>query len=316
MKRALFLIIGLGTLCFGQVNRIAYFKYFQTEHDFIADNTLRIPARIGVAHLEVAYGENDQPVLVTNYSKLGLPRSYELHSYDNTKRLTRRAWLDSLKTVVRVIWYGEDEAWSEVFRDYAIDPTKHLSFQGQNSQFTFAASGRIGMVAFRTVDGFDYGRIRFKYDQQNRLIEEAWITLPDYQTVRKYVYQWVAEPVGLHLREYDRNQQLVSHVTLEQAPADQLYKVPPPRIGNILDEVDLVLEEISIHKTQLPYPALIPKSEWDRLVLKSGEELQIHYIGMSGSVVRFQQSGELDELALPLERVQVIISRYGERIYP
>jgi len=297
-------------------DQIAYFKYFRTDRDFIADNSMKTTARIGIAHLEVAYDEDHQPLLISKYSRLGIVQSYEIHSYDNYKRLIRRAGLDSAKSVVKVVWYSETEPWSKAFRDYAVSEDQHLTFQGQNSIFTFAPNGRIETVTFRTVNGFDYGRIRFRYDDRDRLIVESWISLPDFKIVRKYAYEWMGQSKVLHLREYNRNNELVSHVTLEQAPADQLYKVPPPRTGNILDEVELILDEITAKKTYLPFPALIPKTEWDRLVLKTGTVMEVHFIELTGRVVRFRQAGESDDLSIPLEQVQLIISRYGERVYP
>ena len=38
--------------------------------------------------------------------------------------------------------------------------------------------------------------------------------------------------------EYGKNGELISEVALDMVPADQLYRTPPPRTGNILDEYD------------------------------------------------------------------------------
>ena len=44
--------------------------------------------------------------------------------------------------------------------------------------------------------------------------------------------------------EYGKNNELISEVALDMVPADQLYRTPPPRTGNILDEYDIIKKEI------------------------------------------------------------------------
>ena len=273
-------------------------------------------ARIGVAHWEVAYNENRQPLLISRYDRLGLVTGYELQVYDSINRLERRGELDSANTIVSLIWFGENEPWSSAYRAYAIDTDDNLGFQGQSSKFTFAANGRINSVVFRSIDGHRYGRIEFEYDQSGRLLMERWISLPASRTVRSYSYRWDQPQGSLQLQEYGRTGKMVSHVSLSQAPADQLYRVPPPLTGNILDEVDIILDEINQQKNQLSFPAIIPRTEWDRIVLKTGEIMDVQVVEVRGTVARFRRPGESDDLSIPLERVQVVLSRYGERLYP
>ncbi len=304
-----------GTLLSAQ-EQIIFFKYFRTDRDLIADNPLAATARIGQAHLEVAYNELKLPVLVTYYDELGLVNGYELYSYDNRRSLKHRAVLDSVKTVSGVTYYGDDEPWSTAFRDYAIPVDQNLSFRDQNSSFTFTTAGRLNTVVFRSVDGFVYGAVSFSYDHWNNLTDEIWRILPGQTVVRRYRFDHNYSTNAVTLSEFGKTGQLTSQITLEQAPADQLYKVPPPRTGNILDEVDLILDEISIKKTSLSYPAIIPRTEYDQMVLVTGEEMEIQLLEVAGAVVRFRQPGRYDDLSMPLERVQMIISRYGERVYP
>ncbi|MFH1853196.1 MAG: hypothetical protein ABIA75_12715 [Candidatus Neomarinimicrobiota bacterium] len=296
--------------------QVAYFKYFRDDRAFLADNALLATSRNGIAHLEVVYGESGDPLFVTRYNQLGLATGHELYSYDNQRRLVQRAVLNEVKQVEKVIRYGADEAWSRAFREYTAIGNQNLAYTDQNSTFTFAANGRVGSIGFRTVDGTDYGRIVFQYDNQAGLLSESWLTLPDNKVVRLYRYQQDYSANSIRLTEYNRQGKMVSDVALAMAPADQLYKVPPPRTGNILDEVELIMSEIGRQKSQLPYQTLIPKTEWDRLVLKTGEELDINFIGLAGPILQFQRPGEGVDYSLPLEKVRLVVSRYGERLYP
>ncbi len=309
------LILG-GVLLLNAQDQITYFKYFRTDRDRLADNALAATARIGVAHLEVAYNEQKLPIFVTRYNKLGLAEGYELYTYNTRRNLTHRAVMDSAKNILKVTYYGDDEAWSSAFRDYAISSDQHLTFREQSSTFTFTPTGRLSSVTFRTVDGFTYGAVSFVYDLWNNLNEENWRTLPDQQVVRRYHFDYNFQTAGIALSEFGLGGKLVSKVTLEMAPADELYQVPPPRTGNILDEAGAILDEIAVRKTSLAYPAIIPRTEWDKLVMDTGEELDIQLLEISDAVVRFRQAGTHDDLALPLERVRMVISRYGERVYP
>jgi hypothetical protein len=51
------------------------------------------------------------------------------------------------------------------------------------------------------------------------------------------------------------------------APEDKLYTTIPPRTGNELDEVDIILKELISKRVITSMPAMIPKTEWDRLKL-------------------------------------------------
>ncbi len=295
---------------------MAYFRYFNTHTDIATDNSISATERLGQAHLEVAYNEDRLPVFITRYSQLGIAQGYILNSYDNQQRLQVQGFLDSLKQLTRAVWYGADEPWSTAFREYQSQPRRQLNYQGQASSFHFTPGGRIASVVFATVSGHRYGQIKFQYDDHQHLLDESWYSLPQTRLVRRYHYKWLDGSDGIRLREFGKKGELISDVTLEQAPADELYRVPPPRSGNILDEAALILEQIAARKEHLPYPAVIPRTEWDRLILNSGEELDIHFLELSGTVVRFRQPPSNDELSLPLTQVQVIISRYGQRIYP
>ena len=116
--------------------------------------------------------------------------------------------------------------------------------------------------------------------------------------------------------EFDHRGQEVSHVALVKPLADQLYKTPPPRYGNRLDEISIILEEIREKDLTVPFDVFIPKTDYDLMVLTNGDSLLIHVVELGKQRVTFIIIGEKGELTMPKYRVQSITTKYGEQIFP
>ncbi|GIQ98535.1 MAG: hypothetical protein CM15mP4_3720 [Candidatus Neomarinimicrobiota bacterium] len=56
----------------------------------------------------------------------------------------------------------------------------------------------------------------------------------------------------------------------DMAPSDQLYKTPPPRTNNTLDEVDIIKAEIKEGRVIVPHEAIIPVMMQDHLIMRNG----------------------------------------------
>ena len=100
------------------------------------------------------------------------------------------------------------------------------------------------------------------------------------------------------------------------APADQLYKTPPPRSHNTLDESDIIAREIKERRILVPHGGIIPRTEWDELILVNGDRLLIDFIDLSENGLKFRMDQENDILTLPIHRVRTLTSRMGDVIYP
>ena len=116
--------------------------------------------------------------------------------------------------------------------------------------------------------------------------------------------------------EYDAQGQEVSHVALTRPPAERLYKTPPPRTGNRLDEISIILEDIREKDLKIPFDVFIPKTNYDLMVLTNGDSLMINLLEIGDQRMTFQIVGEADTLVMPKFRVESIMSKYGERIFP
>lgn len=116
--------------------------------------------------------------------------------------------------------------------------------------------------------------------------------------------------------EFGHNGQMISHMAINQAPADELYKVPPPRTHNTLDEIEIIAREIEENRILIPHAGVIPKTFWDELIIVNGDRLMIDFVELSESGVLFRLESEEDILTIPIHRVRSLTSRKGDVIYP
>ncbi|MBT6112265.1 MAG: hypothetical protein HOH03_01510, partial [Candidatus Marinimicrobia bacterium] len=116
--------------------------------------------------------------------------------------------------------------------------------------------------------------------------------------------------------EYGRDGELISHMSLEMAPADQLYKVPPPRTGNTLSESEIIMKEIKEKRIIVPHGGIIPRTELDEIIFKSGQRMEVEFISLEEGGIQFKLSEAGDLLTVPKHRVESLTSRNGTVIYP
>ena len=108
----------------------------------------------------------------------------------------------------------------------------------------------------------------------------------------------------------------MSYVVLIQPAADELYKTLPPRFGNRLDEISVILEDIRSRDIKIPFDVFIPKTDYDLMILTNNDSLMVEIIELGQQKVTFKIIGESDQLTMPKIRVKSITSKYGERIFP
>ena len=122
--------------------------------------------------------------------------------------------------------------------------------------------------------------------------------------------------VVIQIWEFGYDGEMISNVAIDQAPSDQLYKTPPPRSHNTLDEVDIIAREIKERRILVPHGGIIPRTEWDELIMVNGERLLVDFIDVSENGIQFRMEQENDILTLPFHRVRSLTSRMGDVIYP
>ena len=324
MKYSLIIIMTLDVLfniISGQ-DDVLYMKYFKDDFNFKANISMLSTDRRGRAHLSVGYNANDFPVRIEKVSSTGVIEKREMLKYDITGKLIERGEYTDRWKYLSLIKYGEDEPWSLEYRTWRYKINEPLTFTNQQTHFTIKDGTQVSKIIFQTVDGLKYGQIELDYDYLGNLNEERWRDLPSGQVIRRFkykfqhMYNFIEPHTVVQIWEFGHDGGLVSNVAVDMAPSDQLYKIPPPRSHNTLDEVDILTREIKEKRIIIPQNSIIPRTEWDVLVLITGEQLQIDYVNLSENGIQFRMEKENDILTLPFHRVRSLTSRMGDVIYP
>ena len=294
----------------------AFIKYFNNDRDFLGDKPMLASERNTVKHIRVSYNEAKQPILKEWINTQGQPDKREIFSYDKEGKLLSRAILKKNNKPDKVITYGDSEPWGIEFRKYFYNDNVNIPYVDQRSEFQMSAENQVEQINFFTVDNRHYGSIAFAYDRLGFVTNEIWIKEPENKIVRRFKYQYDIIAQVKQIWEYDRTGNLISHQALKQAPADELYKKPPPRTGNALSEAGLIIEELRYSRMLAPNPAFIPVTLWDQLVTNNQDRFDIDFISVNENNVEFREPNGQDILSISLDRVASVVSRFGEIIYP
>ena len=272
--------------------------------------------RRGYDHLAAYFNDRNLPVKVEYYMSNGSLKKREVMEYDSGKVLIRKGEVNSKGKYIKLVVYSNKEPWSEEYQKSNFSEKEKINFTDQRSIFFIPRGEQVTQIIFETIDGLQYGKIELDYDYLNFLSEERWRELPSGNIIRRFNYKFDLLSDVTQIWEYGKNGKLISEVALDMVPADQLYRTPPPRTGNILDEYDIIAKEIKekrIITTKFP---IIPYTKNDQLVLKTGQALEIDYVGTSQNGIQFRLKDSEGLLTIPFDNVRSLTSRMGDVIYP
>ena len=301
---------------------VAYVRYFQDDHNFLSNLSMMSTSRRGVAHLTVSYNEKDLPVKIERITAKGNIEKREMLKYDETGKLIERGEYTDKWKYLNLTVIGDNEPWSQEFRAWRFAKNEPLTFTDQRTYFTIQDGIQISKIVFETVDGQKYGQVELDYDYLGSLKEERWRDLPSARIIRRFKYkfdlltEFIQSHAVVQIWEFGHDDELISHVAIDQAPSDQLYKTPPPRSHNTLDEVDIIAREIKESRIIVPHGAFIPRTTWDELIMVTGDRLMVDFVNMTDNGIKFRMENERDILTVPFHRVRSLTSRMGDVIYP
>ena len=301
---------------------VAYVRYFQDDHNFLSNLSMMSTSRRGVAHLTVSYNEKDLPIKIERITAKGNIEKREMLKYDETGKLIERGEYTDKWKYLNLTVIGDNEPWSQEFRAWRFAKNEPLTFTDQRTYFTIQDGIQISKIVFETVDGQKYGQVELDYDYLGSLKEERWRDLPSARIIRRFKYkfdlltEFIQSHAVVQIWEFGHDDALISHVAIDQAPSDQLYKTPPPRSHNTLDEVDIIAREIKESRIIVPHGAFIPRTTWDELIMVTGDRLMVDFVNMTDNGIKFRMENERDILTVPFHRVRSLTSRVGDVIYP
>ena len=312
------IIILIFSLLYGTVfaSEISYIRYYLNEKDFIANVPMKSTNRRGYDHLTAYFNDKNLPVKLEYYMSNGSLRKREIMEYNSDKVLVKKGEVNSEGKFLELVVYSNDEPWSVEFQKSNSIEKESVNLVDQRSTFIIPRGDQVTQIIFETIDGLKYGKIELDYDYLNFLSEERWRKLPSGEIIRKFNYKFDLMSNVTQIWEYGRDNKLVSEVALDMVPADQLYRTPPPRTGNILDEYDIIQKEIKEKRIITSNNPIIPHSVFDQLVLKSGQSLEVDFVGTNQNGIQFRLSNNDGLLTVPFNNVRSLTSRMGDVIYP
>lgn len=315
LKSIIILILALviGTVF---ASEISYIRYYANEKDFIANVPMKSTNRRGYDHLTAYFNDKNLPVKLEYYMSNGSLRKREIMEYNSDKVLVKKGEVNSEGKFLELVVYSNDEPWSVEFQKSNSIEKESVHLVDQRSTFIIPRGEQVTQIIFETIDGLKYGKIELDYDYLNFLSEERWRKLPSGEIIRKFNYKFDLMSNVTQIWEYGRDNKLVSEVALDMVPADQLYRTPPPRTGNILDEYDIIQKEIKEKRIITSNNPIIPHSVFDQLVLKSGQSLEVDFVGTNQNGIQFRLSNNDGLLTVPFNNVRSLTSRMGDVIYP
>ena len=303
------------SLLLGQELDISYVKYYQTREDFLLQKSMMATERRSGDYVQVSFNEKNEAVLFEAINAQGQITSREALEYAKGK-LIRKGQINNHNQYTKMIDYRDNELWRKEFIDWWIVGNETLSLGGDQTRFTIPNGDEVHQIQFESIDGKKYGQIELDYDYLGNLSEERWQNLLNGEIIRRFQYRFDVMANVNQIWEYGRNGELISHMSLEMAPADQLYKMPPPRTGNSLSEAEIIMKGIQMKRTMLPYSAIIPRTEFDELLFKSGQRMSVDFISIGENEIKLKLSGTQEFLHIPKGRVESLTSRNGMVIYP
>ena len=313
LKSITILVLVIGTVF---ASEISYIRYYANEQDFIANVPMKSTNRRGYDHLTAYFNDKNLPVKLEYYMSNGSLRKREIMEYNSDKVLVKKGEVNSEGKFLELVVYSNDEPWSVEFQKSNSIEKESVNLVDQRSTFIIPRGEEVTQIIFETIDGLKYGKIELDYDYLNFLSEERWRKLPSGEIIRKFNYKFDLISNVTQIWEYGRDNKLVSEVALDMVPADQLYRTPPPRTGNILDEYDIIQKEIKEKRIITSNNPIIPHSVFDQLVLKSGQSLEVDFVGTNQNGIQFRLSNNDGLLTVPFNNVRSLTSRMGDVIYP
>lgn len=295
---------------------ISYIRYYANEKDFIANVPIKSTSRRGFDHLTAYFNDYNLPVKLEHYMSNGSLTKREIMEYNDDKVLVRKGEVNSEGKFLKLVVFSNDEPWSIEFQKSNFIKDEHINFTDQRSTFIIPRGEQVTQIIFETIDGKKYGKIELDYDYLNFLSEERWRALPSGKIIRKFKYKFDLMSNVTQIWEYGKDNELISEVALDMVPADQLYRTPPPRTGNILDEYDIIKKEIEDKRIISSNNPIIPHTNFDQLVLKTGQSLDIDFVGTNQNGIQFRLNDNDGLLTVPFSNVRSLTSRMGDVIYP
>jgi len=207
-------------------------RYFRSEEDFFAD--VELPERkIGWwSFIEVRYDEKGRVEQKLYFKRKGKIKQYQIIQYDSvTSDLSSRTLLNADSLVTNIFTYGLRQARINDFLRYRAQID---SVQDEGDRYMETVLSRDAIpVEFRLyeVDGTHLGTITQAFGDEGMLRQEDWLTHPDENVIRRFLYNYAPEAGMTQILEYDSTLAQVNELWVLADGSSALISANFPKFG-------------------------------------------------------------------------------------
>ena len=190
-------------------------RLYRTEDDF--RRGIELPERkVGwKSYLEVRFDYDGNVVGKYYFVRKNKLDRFERFEYDTTLGVLNQISVFSAdSTLVTYTQFGAQEKMSEKFIRHTYGVRRIQDFDDRFTSVEYLADGKPKVYRFFDVNRFLYGVIEMNYDDNGRLRQEDWISMPAERVVKRYVKDYDAESGTTDVWEYDSTLTLINHMTV------------------------------------------------------------------------------------------------------
>jgi len=140
---------------------------------------------------------------------------FERFEYDSTSgALSQILVFGADSTLVTYTQFGALEKMSEKFIRHTYGVRRIQDFDDRFTSIEYLTDGKPKVYRFFDVNRFLYGVMEMSYDENGRLRQEDWISIPADRLVKRYVKDYDPESGTTDVWEYDSTLTLINHMTV------------------------------------------------------------------------------------------------------
>ncbi len=205
-------------------------RYYRNEQDFLAD--VELPERkLGWwSYIEVHYDEQGRVERKLYFKRKGKIKQYQVMQYDSiSSELTSRTLLNADSVITSIFTYGPRQERINDFLRYRVQID---SVQDEGDRFIETVLSRQGIpeeYRLYDVNGSQFGAITREYDEDGKLRQEDWLTVPGEDVIRRFHYNYTPEAGMTQILEYDSTLAQVNELWVLADGTTSLISVEYPR---------------------------------------------------------------------------------------
>ncbi|HJM10464.1 MAG TPA: hypothetical protein QGF40_03685, partial [Candidatus Marinimicrobia bacterium] len=206
------LFITVGTLS-GQAGEV---RYYRSERSFLSGVEISESDLGFRSYIQVRYDTTGKLVRKAFYKRRNRLDRFETFQYGTTTgRLQLKSLFSADSSLQKYTRFGADEIMSDKFIRYTYGVSTVQDYDDRFTSIEYRSDEKPQVYRFYDVDGFMYGVIELKYDDDDHVRQEDWVVMPSKKVVRRYVKNFDIRSGETDVWEYDSTLTVVNKMTID-----------------------------------------------------------------------------------------------------